>query len=382
MGQVSGIRFRPSFRWELSLGVALLLLVGACQRADPTEEVQQMPLERGYAAPWSRLGLASGHLPSAPSDQQLLPGLFATEDAGLTWRDVTPPQLDVMWESVLTLDFVTPSDGFVVTFNPALGSELWVSTDGGKEWAYAFDVGGTFHHAGDAATIDFVDATDGFLYMFSAAGTGCGSVAASHDGGQSWTFGVNECLPQPGEIRFDDASTGWLGGQAHGMNSQPGDLFRTTDGGVTWDAIRLAVPQELDFALARVDLPTFFGDQGLVAVTMLDGPVVVFSSSDHGASWIFETIIDTGALSKPNPRPSEVSFANADTWWIATSFDTETETLLSTDRGKTWHLRPRGPGGILHDLVATNESTAWLTTDQGLFATYDGGRSWEHLISG
>lgn len=126
-------------------------------------------------------------------------------------------------------------------------------------------------------------------------------------------------------------------------------------------------------------LPAFFDGRRLLPVTLLDGPtemVAIYSSVDDGTTWDMVTVVDA-----EGPLPDEliaagVAFASNNTWWVAASGEAGAVTTVTVDGGETWQTHGEGPSGSVLEVQAFDDQTAWLTTTDGLFATFDGGNTW------
>ncbi|MCA1736125.1 MAG: hypothetical protein LC739_08440 [Actinobacteria bacterium] len=185
---------------------------------------------------------------------------------------------------------------FVVVNNPAMGSAILKSADGGDNWMTMAEDLSTLHHAGSTIELDFVEEQVGWLSVFVPPATGFASLHSTSDSGKSWAV-VNDSLPRPGEISFLADGRGWLGGGVFpDPLSQSQGVSQTNDGGLTWSDIAISLPPWTGSAKVEFQLPEMFGDQGRVAVGLNDGimdAVVVYTSADGAASWQFATAIDT-----------------------------------------------------------------------------------------
>ncbi|MEM7038528.1 MAG: T9SS type A sorting domain-containing protein, partial [Bacteroidota bacterium] len=183
------------------------------------------------------------------------PSVFRTTDGGQNWADVTPPDLDqrgllafssmqhgvVMetehrhlttdggqtWFStvmpntgVSDVQFVSADTGYVTGFVLAPNSEAWMAKtiNGGASW---FDVDLSSFGSRYARHLGFMDADNGWAVLDSTPG----AVIHTTDGGQTWTANTHS-LNASASVEFIDAMEGyWLDGA---------DVLRTTDGGSTW----------------------------------------------------------------------------------------------------------------------------------------------------
>jgi len=89
----------------------------------------------------------------------------------------------------------------------------------------------------------------------------------------------------------------------------------------------------------------------------------------------------TGSTSLEKKLAAGVAFASEDTWWIAVAGINGADTMVTTDGGDTWWAHSDGPSGSVLEVQAFDNQTAWITTTEGLFATFGGGRTWKRLQS-
>lgn len=203
--------------------------------------------------------------------------------------------------------------------------------------------------------------------------------------------------PSPGwytAIDFVDSQLGFALGNE-------GDLVRTQDGGVVWHDFSPALPIRnycTDMQFAGPDTAVITCAEGVILITsdggrswgtvasgtgedlravwMVDGRVgyivgnkgVLLKSSDGGLNW---TLLSTPGFK----NGYDVQFTNRQTGFVATG----KEVLKSTDGGINWTT-------VLHSdtiwsftrLFFLNDQYGWVSGPSGtLFATLDGGQSWQ-----
>ena len=287
-------------------------------------------------------------------------------------------------------------------------------------------------YRGKRDSVSFVDDTHGWY------GTGAGDLFATQDGGASW----QKIASRPGTfvraVGFVDRQNGFIGNI--GTDYYPGvtdttPLYRTRDGGATWEAVDTG--EATIKGVCAIDiLKTRRIYQGqLVPRTVIHaagrvgGPTGMLRSIDGGDTW---SVIDmsahagmildvkffdeiTGlvfAATHPDPAQAEGLVLRTEdggkTWkevyrsgrkfeliWKASfpeggdtgyatvqSYDPERATQLvirSDDKGKTWREIE-----IAQDKTArqfgigfVNANVGFVGTAAGGFATRDGGKTWE-----
>ena len=309
-------------------------------------------------------------------------------------------------------------------------SALYHSGDGGETWQRAadgvpsrFTVGALAadpHRAGVAvaAGIGFVPGTNAPISI----------VLATRDGGATWStltanaafFGVNELVSDPlspgtlyagnfyGIYRSDDGGASWrpLLADPRGIQvnalvldaASPGTLYaaagsfspavmRSTDGGASWTQIA-SFSTQVNALAVDPQVPSI-----LLAGVELHG---VLRSKDHGLSWRparsgFDAVAVSAVVASP---ASPVNLPNPPTLFCAPLasegfFQQPLGIARSADDGGSWTYLPgpAAPGGgplgksvgLIFELqFAPNDPEALLaSTDNGLWASRDGGASWQ-----
>jgi photosystem II stability/assembly factor-like uncharacterized protein len=171
------------------------------------------------------------------------PFFDVTHDGGVTW---TPQPFPCGAECVVEApQFTSPVDGELLA--GVSSRDLYVTTDGGKNWT---------HRNGEvpAAFPYFIDATHGVAMGATGNFNGIGVLWTTSDGGGSWAQVPGGAIHGngPAEISWLDfitPHTGWAvslnetmggglltGGQTP-FPTPPPALWQTTDGGVTWTVV-------------------------------------------------------------------------------------------------------------------------------------------------
>ena len=208
---------------------------------------------------------------------------------------------------------------------------------------------------------DVILSGDGRIYIPDFAY----GVFYSEDYGQTWT-GVGDFTPE-GCSAFGLHSSGIL--FAGLTYTGIGYIHRSTNNGLTWDAISLP-DYDSNYAVEHIH----FNSQGHVFLGTING---VYRSMDIGLSW---EKVNSGLNGN---HVYSMAIDNQDHIYVLTTqpglFDGY---YLSTDNGDTWEaLDWVHDIGYALDIVAVDGST-YAISDQTIFVTSDGGQNWSELTDG
>lgn len=325
--------------------------------------------------------------------------LLVTADGGSTWRDLTPP--GAFSSSDLTdplgIDFVDRQHGWVAVAEPfKSGSDpsygridVWRTTDGGQTWAKAQLPKAVINSFGEilpAVQFDFVDASHGFAFLSgnSAKGANDSDLFWTADGGRTWSSDRPTRSGHAGiegTVGFATANDGVIVNALHGSG-----IVVTHDGGLTWADATFALPAGSAGAQLFFDQPVYVdGHSGLVSIDFQtdNGSVYrVYRTLDAGSSWTIAATLPTGV--------SAISFLDQQRW---IGFD-GSEVVRTVDGGGTW-VRSSAVGlpGAPESLLMADARHGWAlvgmsvcltfksncSSRTGLYATVDGGSTWNQL---
>jgi photosystem II stability/assembly factor-like uncharacterized protein len=296
-----------------------------------------------------------------------------------------------------------PDGAVVVPVAPLSFAGLSCSRDAGAGWCWQNPV----PRGSDIHDVEFIDATHGW-----AAGE-LGQVLRTQDGGKTWLAASTGMRARVTQVAFADALNGWA------LFSQGGALQRSTDGGLSWQAITPA-PLE-DAGSLRVVAKSLLLVEGIARFPYPRGGTIADSASaasfDGGLSWFTGrgqgwVLQDDGILWVPEQGRSTDqgrSFGWPADWprvvsggvlgaagarvWAAIRSDDGTPLQqrvgLSEDRGKTWRWWPVAlPAdasftGLDLRILGLDESGAgWArigtqSTGPWLWRTTDWARNWQ-----
>jgi photosystem II stability/assembly factor-like uncharacterized protein len=353
------------------------------------------PVNDLAALPWRNVGPSRGGRSVAVAGVPAMPltyfagytggGLWRTDDAGITWRNVSDG-----WFRTGTIGAiaVAPSDHNVLYVgmgehairgqSSTYGDGVYKSTDMGRTWA----------HLGLAPTRQIaavrVHPTDPDVVYIAAQGdrwkgTPDRGVYRTRDGGRTWTqvlaganatSGANDLAMDPTNPRilyaafWDHQREPWYvrsGGPGSG-------LWKSSDGGDTWTRLTQGLPS----LMGKIGVAVSPADPDRVYAIVEADEGGLYRSDDAGRSWrrlSADRLIQTRSwyYMKVIADPH-----NADVVWVLNA-----PVLRSIDGGATFSVVPATHGDN-HALWINPTDSRYLINgnDGGASVSLDGGRSW------
>ena len=328
--------------------------------------------------------------------------VLVTEDGGLTWRDVSPPQpAGGEGVSLAASAFFLDEDNAWAAFydantaRAAGTARVWVTRDGGGTWTASEPL--DLSDVEGYVPSDMIFVTDRIGWLMAHAGAGMGHdyvlVFATRDAGQTWERVADPFTNtlamscQKNNLGFLNERTGWVTGDCFGV--APGVYFqRTDDGGLTWAEQLLPAPTGMArlFESPEVGCGTYsltlLPPQAVrVAVScnyfLEDGRIdnYLYASDDGGQTWSID------------PLPGRtMAFLNPDVGWSLAGSDVNDPAaarLLSrtSDGGDSWAEIGTVFWDASFDFVT--QELGWAVArsgeDLGLVQSTDGGATWQLL---
>jgi photosystem II stability/assembly factor-like uncharacterized protein len=321
----------------------------------------------------------------AVSESQIL----RTNDGGITWYNVTPP--DVVDAGYSVDIFILDNDHAWVQkpdFEKFPNSGLLYRTsDGGITWSSS----GVPFSRGD---LSFVDANDGWMLADLGVGAGSNAVAVyqTTNGGANWeqTY-INDpndslaadSLPLGG-LKSDlvplDMKTAWITGVIYA----PGEvyLYRTDDGGRNWKNIPITLPtggEEFEVGIDKDQMRFVSATAGFIALRMSGDSTqtAVYVTQDSGDTWAVPSMPLEGAGASVFLSPLEAVIYNGEQFYV------------TRDAARTWvTVSPDiAFGEMFANMEFVNTSSGWVitvdptTNHRSLYRTTDGGTTWVPVIT-
>ncbi|HZP24914.1 MAG TPA: glycoside hydrolase [Terriglobales bacterium] len=315
-------------------------------------------------------------------------GVWKTNDFGRTWA----PIFDRQPTGSIGAIEVAPSDPNVVYVGSgeglhrpdlSVGDGMYKSTDAGETWIHLG------LRDGQQISQIAVDPRDPNRLFVAVAGHPYGpnperGIYRSTDGGQSFqqvlskdeNVGGNDVKIDPSNpdvvyaTLWDSREAPWENGA---WNGPGGGIFKSTDGGKTWNELKAGLPSAITQAYVAISRSN---PQRLFASVATKDAVDLYRSEDGGQSWSTVT---------PDPRPKmrigggDLPVPAIDPKDPDIVYSTSTVTWKSTDGGKSWTGWRGAPGGDDYQNIwinPDNPKIVLLGSDQGAIVTVNGGESW------
>ncbi len=242
------------------------------------------PLQTLYVAGGGRPNL------SAAGQPYLSARLYKSTNAGANWspsenglplpQDLGPaPSVNLAYTGVvpLVIDPGNPQTLYIGTFmsydstiagtaEPTLANGVFKSTDGGATWTHMSNglprIGGPASSHWDTLALAINPANTQVLYagvIDFYAPVWAGHVYKTTDGGANWAeadIGIAGQDVRALYVDPSDATGNTVYAATGGTAANPGGVYRTTDGGATWNSFSIGLPADAATALALPKQPT------------------------------------------------------------------------------------------------------------------------------
>lgn len=311
-------------------------------------------------------------------------GIVRTNDGGITWYDVTPPEMDRAGYSIEAF-FLDSNHAWVQKPDlenfPTSGT-MYRTTDGGRTWTELV----TPFSGGD---LNFLDAENGWMLADLGVGAGSNAVAVyqTTTAGTVWeqmytndpnNASASDSLPLGG-LKSDlvplNMETAWVTGVVYA----PGDvyLYRTDDGGRSWRPVLVELPpgaENFELGIDNGQMQFVSAMDGYLVPRMTGDSIqtAIYVTHDAGNSWALTPTILDGA--------GDSAFLTAQDAILYTG----EQFHVTHDSTRTWT-------GVAPDILFgetfismefVNPLSGWVitmdpsTNQRSLYRTHDGGSTW------
>jgi photosystem II stability/assembly factor-like uncharacterized protein len=316
--------------------------------------------------------------------------ILITRDGGTTWSDVTPPQPGTPGTLAAATFFLNAFTGWA-TFS-SLDTLLpewpvvWRTTDAGQTWLPGQPLDLSELSQSYATDLFFAGAQHGWLLTHVGVGMSHDYVTLfrTTDGGLTWerlldpyTDGQIQACQKTGML-FLDSQVGWLTGDCGGVMAGA-FLNRTEDGGTTWTYIDLPAPTDQPLlydvntwaACGSYDLRFFDPQTAMLGVRCT---LYAADSSEPTFAYYLYLTQDGGTnwSSQPYPGGTLLFVSPQNGWALARDI------YQTTDGGVTWNLVNDVHWDARFSFITPQLGWAasYTETEQALVVTTDGGAHW------
>ncbi|WP_395053307.1 T9SS type A sorting domain-containing protein [Flavobacterium sp.] len=295
-----------------------------------------------------------------------------TTNGGTTWTPGTMGNDTSLAFSNISAISATEAWVAMHKFNFSGGGGIFHTIDGGINWtqnnpATLYNNGSfpNFVHFKDALNgITGGDSNDGYFEIYTTT-----------DGGINWTRTPQINIPVP----LSGGGFGWFDGYAAVGNTiwfgtNLGQMYKSTDFGLTWTVSTVSPQQEMLYEVA-------FNDNGLNGICHVrnNTSTKLFSTTNGGASWVQ---IPTNTI--PSWRQSRICSVPGTNVFVSTSVNGGLNggSAFSNNAGVTWTLIENESQKAACRFL--NSSTGWsggFFTDNPQFGNLDGLFKWDNSVS-
>ena len=249
----------------------------------------------------------------------------------------TPPSNQVI-QALWMIDTAT---GWAMTSGD---HRLLRTTDGGMSWR---DVTPSYSRSTQAMDVvaDVLSASLAWVAIAPDNSTPPTQVYRTTDGGQTWQMATVPTTSQLGQLTFLDPQHGWLlAGIQAAAGPKAVDVFRTSDGGKTWIKVSTASPADTSPGalppgaewLSFLDASTGWA----TGYSPASNFVWLYVTHDGGSTWHHQTL-QRPAGARGDLFTGPITFFNRQDGVLPTCFfsgaDASTDIYVTHDGGTTWN---------------------------------------------
>jgi hypothetical protein len=288
--------------------------------------------------------------------------------------------------AMATVRFVDTNHGWAVADDTTFEElHLWSTVDGGRHYTPIPAVTASLMHAGDNSDVQFVDDTHGFMWSSSIVGEGWGLKRTS-DGGRTWQNPSSSRVGPawfgtPASFEFVSSREGYAVGMTEAGKPPPNsdlgysaDLYRTNDGGTTWQRYGPLIPGPHAAGLPTIkggalDLPVVRYQGGVKTLELWAG-----SRSSNSAWHLTASVAMTGrdlVSAVAMNQPVAVFLDGNDAVAV------DGKQILAVSAGQA-PRRTALPGPFVDSLTVAN-GLVYANMYRGLFVSADGGFTWKSV---
>ncbi|HMT28827.1 MAG TPA: T9SS type A sorting domain-containing protein, partial [Bacteroidia bacterium] len=267
----------------------------------------------------------------------------------------------------IDVSFVNDSVGYFADY---LSNRIYRTTNKGESWSNISSIGGTLR------SLEFVNDTIGFLGCLSSSGVNPGAMFRTVNGGVTWTQLTNMQMGLYDGIcgieKFGNTVI------ATGTYSGPSWFYRSDDFGNSWTRSDLS-------AISSGLIDCYMYSSDTILITGVSNSTNgyranILKSTDGGVSWqqVFVASKPSTTVWKIFMRPSGKGIASIQSYLTDTL-----KAAITNDFGDTWqevNVAPPDPNWMA-GVCFLNDTLGWISTEYNgpTFETQDGGFTWNPI---
>ena len=264
------------------------------------------------------------------------------------------------------------------------------TNNGGVTWHDVTPDGVT--KLGFGTTFDFLDSNHGWVISGNnQSEPPSGTLYRTQDGGATWqSNAVNFFM---GNLVFINASNGWMmANLSAGMGSNAVAVFQTTNGGATWKQTYINDPNQPGAAttlplggLKDGVTPIDMNNAWVGGITYAPGVIYLYQTQDGGKTWKLQPVQIPSGYDQAQFETTGPQFVSAQDAFMAVHTTNQYGTVMavyySHDGGSNWALTPLMiPNGGTMNFASAMDGFVWNGTE--FYVTHDGAKTWTTVSPG
>ena len=264
------------------------------------------------------------------------------------------------------------------------------TNNGGVTWHDVTPDGVT--KLGFGTTFDFLDSNHGWVISGNnQSDPPSGTLYRTQDGGATWQSSAVSFFM--GNLVFINASNGWMmASLSAGMGSNAVAVFQTTNGGATWKQTYINDPNQPGAAttlplggLKDGVTPIDMNNAWVGGITYAPGVIYLYQTQDGGKTWKLQPVQIPSGYDQAQFETTGPQFVSAQDAFMAVHTTNQYGTVMavyySHDGGSNWALTPLMiPNGGTMNFASAMDGFVWNGTE--FYVTHDGAKTWTTVSPG